>query len=179
MSVCFLFFLLVSAFLHFVCCLSLLVLYVEYCIICVSVCVCVCVCVSVFGLSCVNSVVESCTSCLIPRCFLVILPVSFLRVNLGRHRRGARTRRIRRKEHESPRNAQKHQHWRHQHKSAKLTLLQIAAARWLPRPADVHQCLLWCNLFTKTSRHKVFIQHIRVLKVLREAKDFLYHVFPF
>ncbi|XP_059910492.1 AP-3 complex subunit sigma-1 isoform X1 [Gadus macrocephalus] len=63
-------------------------------------------------------------------------------VDTGRHRRGARTRRIRRKEHESPRNAQEHQHWRHQHKSAKLTLLQIVAARWLPRPADVHQCLL-------------------------------------
>ena len=137
-------FLIVSAFLHFVCCLSLLVLYVQYCIICVWVCVGVCVCtyVRAFGLSCVNGDVESCTSCLIPRCFLVILPVCFLRVNLGRHRRGARSRRLRRKEHESPRNAQKHQHWRHQHKSAKLTLLQVVAARWPPRPTDVHQCLL-------------------------------------
>ncbi|XP_055742086.1 AP-3 complex subunit sigma-1 isoform X1 [Salvelinus fontinalis] len=35
--------------------------------------------------------------------------------------------RICRKEHEPSRNAQKHQHWRHQHKSAKLTFLQIAA----------------------------------------------------
>ena len=33
------------------------------------------------------------------------------------------------KEHESPGNAQKHQHWWHQHKSAKPTLLQIVAVR--------------------------------------------------
>ncbi|XP_037536891.1 AP-3 complex subunit sigma-1 isoform X1 [Nematolebias whitei] len=33
------------------------------------------------------------------------------------------------KEHEPPGNAQKHQHWRHKHKSAKFTFLQIVAAR--------------------------------------------------
>lgn len=33
------------------------------------------------------------------------------------------------KEHEPPGNAQKHQHWWHQHKSAKFTVLQIVATR--------------------------------------------------
>ncbi|XP_029960869.1 AP-3 complex subunit sigma-1 isoform X1 [Salarias fasciatus] len=50
-------------------------------------------------------------------------------VDTGGYCRSARPRRISCKEHEPPGNAQKHQHWRHQHKSAKFTLLQIVAAR--------------------------------------------------
>lgn len=52
-----------------------------------------------------------------------------LGVCIGRYCRSACSCRFSCKEHEPPGNAQKHQHWWHQHKSAKFTLLQIVAAR--------------------------------------------------
>lgn len=58
-------------------------------------------------------------------CFLCVCVC----VCIGRYCRSARSCRISCKEHEPPGNAQKHQHWWHQHKSAKFTLLQIVAAR--------------------------------------------------
>lgn len=50
-------------------------------------------------------------------------------VFVGRYCRSACSCRVSGKEHEPAGNAQKHQHWRHQHQSAKFTFLQVAAAR--------------------------------------------------
>lgn len=58
------------------------------------------------------------------------LHVCVLCVCTGRYCRSACSCRISCKEHEPSGNAQKHQHWWHQHKSAKFTLLQIVAARF-------------------------------------------------
>jgi len=116
-----------------------------------TVCVCVCVCVCV---QCSPFSVLKCAAC-----FLLHWPVSYqpslcvcvcvcvVCVCTGRYCRSPCSCRISCKEHEPPGNAQKHQHWWHQHKSAKFTLLQIVAVR--SRSCDVTQCLPWCNLFTK------------------------------
>lgn len=50
-------------------------------------------------------------------------------VCIGRYCRSSCSCCISCKEHEPPGNAQKHQHWWHQHKSAKFTVLQIVATR--------------------------------------------------
>lgn len=60
---------------------------------------------------------------------LSTLRVCFVCVCIGRYCRSTCSCCISCEEHEPPRNAQKHQHWWHQHKSAKFTVLQIAATR--------------------------------------------------
>ena len=85
-----------------------------------SVCVCVCVCVCRvqhdFWFTDLYLIIPS-------MCVLCVY------VCAGRYCRSTCSCRISCKEHEPPGNAQKHQHWWHQHKSAKFTLLQIVAAR--------------------------------------------------
>lgn len=86
-------------------------------------------------------------------------------VCIGRYCRSSCSCCISCKEHESPGNAQKHQHWWHQHKSAKLTLLQIVAARsWACR----------CQL-TFTMMQSVY-QNLELLTFIRNTPSLRYCV---
>lgn len=74
--------------------------------------------------------VLSCTACLKNHVYkyLINSPCVFC-VCIGGYCRSICSCCISSKEHEPPGNAQKHQHWWHQHKSAKFTLLQIVVVR--------------------------------------------------
>lgn len=61
--------------------------------------------------------------------FCLNIPPCMFCVCIGRYCRSSCSCCISCKEHEPPGNAQKHQHWWHQHKSAKFTVLQIVATR--------------------------------------------------
>lgn len=92
---------------------------------------CVCVCVSCVHCSvccCVQHVLWI-TDCINPPCVCFLCVCVYVSVCVGGYCRSACSCRISCKEHESPGNAQKHQHWWHQHKSAKSTFLQIVSAR--------------------------------------------------
>lgn len=110
-------------------------------VVCLSSCQCFCIlsavdCLVLCLALCVSSVHFSVsrpvTACFLLHWFVLstlLVCVFCACVCIGRYCRSARSCRISCKEHEPPGNAQKHQHWWHQHKSAKFTLLQIVAAR--------------------------------------------------
>lgn len=99
--------------------------------VCLSSCECFCILSAVYSVC-----LLCCWMCCVLSCAMFILKLNSILTSLcvcfvcvGRYCRSSCSCCISCKEHEPPGNAQKHQHWWHQHKSAKFTVLQIVATR--------------------------------------------------